>query len=177
MITMNLSKREKTLIIICVAAILIAVVYGFIFEPIMNRWGGLDAKIKSKKAVLTKNTKLIRNYKALENEYETYREYIKTGKNEEEELARALAEVDKIAKKSSCDIINVKPRIPKDLGNYKEIFFEVTTAGSVPELAKFLHGVESSTETLRVKHFTISAKSSTPNKLKGVFLISKIVIL
>ena len=174
---MNISKREKTLVVICVAAILVAVIYGFILEPIVNRWSGFDGKIRSKKAMLVKNTKLIRNYKALEAEYETYRDYIKTGRNEEEELAKALAEVDSISKKASCDIINVKPRTPKDLGSYKEIFFEVTTAGSVPELAKFLHGVESSTETLRVKHFTISAKSNTPNKLKGVFLISKIVIM
>ena len=115
-------------------------------------------------------------YRSLEADYVKYRDFIEVGKNEEEEFASALGELEDLSQKSSCRIVNVKPRASKRLGNYREISFEVTTEGNINELSRFIYEVETSERYLRIRRFTMVSKSGQAGSLKATFLISKIII-
>ena len=153
-----------------------ATAYGLIIDPIMERWQALNKQIGSKISILNKNVRLLGMYRALEEEYSKFRGFIKEGKNEEEELARALAEIENISQQSKSRIVNVKPRASRPMGNYKEISFEVTVEGDIQELARFLYEIEASPERLRIRNYLITPKIGSPNQLKASLLITKILL-
>ena len=171
----NLAKREKVLLSICIILATIAIAYSLAIEPVIVHWKTLNNQIESKAILLIRNTKLLNMYKTLKEEYVQYRDFIKVSENEERELAKALGEMENISKKSSCYIANVKPRTSKKLGSYKEISFEVTAEGSINELSRFMYEIETSKEYLRIRRFIITSKSGPARRLKGTFLISKIL--
>lgn len=175
MIGQNLAKREKLLVAACIALGASAIGYNMIVGPITAGWKTLSTEIEAKINLLGKNTKLLEMYDRLREEYLNYRDYIELGQSEQEELRAALEEIESISEKTSCRIVNVKPRAARQIGNYKEITFVVISEGSIEALAQFLHATESSKKLLRVKHFSITPKSTSPGDLKATFLISKIV--
>jgi Tfp pilus assembly protein PilO len=172
----NLAKREKTLLVTCIVLAGLAVLYSMVIEPLTASWKMLNSKIDGKITELAKNARLLKMYGAIEAEHKRYSEFIKIGKNEEEELARALALVEKLAQDAGSRIANVKPRATRKRGNYREISFVVTTEGAIEKLAKFLHSIEASKELLSVKHFTLTPRSGSKGNLKATFLISKIIV-
>ncbi|MBL7156748.1 MAG: hypothetical protein ISS92_01155 [Candidatus Omnitrophica bacterium] len=172
----NLGKNERTLLAICITLATVAILYSLIIEPVLRRWKTLNAQLVSKIVQLNKNTKLLNMYQSLEEEYAKYHGVIEISKNEEEEQAKALREIENVSKKSACHIVNIRPRASRKLGNYKEILFEITTGGSLDELSRFLYEIEASTEHLRVRQFTITSRLSSSHRLKGIFLIGKIIL-
>lgn len=171
----NISKREKTLLFISVGVAAAAVFYNVIVEPLVIKWKTVNGQIEAKIILLSKNKGLLSRYKTLEEEYINYPVLLKSGRNEEEELAGALGEIEGISKKTACFIINIKPKASKKFGNYKEISFDVTTEGSIDEISRFMYEIETSEKILRIRQFTITSKSGTSKNLKASFLISKIM--
>lgn len=172
----NLSKREKLLLIVTLSIGCVVGIYVMIIEPIGIRWKMLDEQTESKVAQIIKDKTLLSAYKEMEKEYAKYQDLIQGSKNEEEELAKALGEIEAISKTSSCRILNVKSLSSKSVADYKEISFEVTAEGSIVEISQFLYAIETSAKCLRVRHFTISAKSGAGANLKAVFHIAKIIL-
>jgi len=172
----HLSKREKTLFLAVITVIALAFFFKFIAEPLFAQWKTLNDQIKSKAAYIAKNKRLLSRYKSLEEEYVKFPSLSEGVESEEKEVAKALAAIEGISKLSSCYIQNVKPRASKKIAGYREISFDVTTEGTIVEFSRFLYEIEASKEMLRVKHFTITSKSRGPGNLKGIFLVSKIII-
>jgi len=171
----NLSKKEKILLTACIVIAGIAIVYGVIIEPIVIHWKTINSEINTKTTLLLKNTRLLDMNRVLEAEYAKYRGFLDVSQNEEEESRKALAEIETISKASKVYIVNVKPRSPKKLGNYKELMLEVVAEGSIEELSRFLYEIETSKARLRISHFTIASKSGSTGSIKAMFLIGKIV--
>ena len=171
------SKRERTLFLATAIIAIIAILYNFVAEPFVKDWKTLNARIRAKRTLLSKNTRLLTRYQILEEEYVKYPALTEVIESEEEKLAMALGEIEKISKKSSSRILNIKPHIPKKVGNYMEISFDVTAEGAPAEISRFLYEIETSEESLRIRHFTLTARSGASGKLKAVFLISKIIAI
>lgn len=172
----NLSRNEKILLSICIVLGTVAVTYNLFIEPVVFRWKALNDGIESKTSVLIKNTRLLQIYKALQEEYEKYQGAIDTTRNEEEEFARSLGEIENISKKSSCRVENIKPHTPKKVGKYKEISFEVSAEGTIGQISRFLYEIETSKQNLRIRRFTLTSKSGVQTNLRGTFLISRIIV-
>ena len=171
-----LSGRERKLVAAIVTLAVFAVGYGLIIEPVVSNWKMLSSEIEAKAQVLAKDMRLLKMYARLEAEYDKYRDFIATTKNEEEELAGALSEIESISKKANCHISNIKPRATKRIGNYKEVSFAVTAEGTVETLSRFLYSVETSRRLLKVGHFAMMPKSGAKGTLKATFHISKILV-
>jgi Tfp pilus assembly protein PilO len=156
----------------------LAVLYNIVLEPLVANWKMLNIKVTAKASELKKNLRLVKMYEFIEAEYAKYSEFIEAGKNEEEELASVLAEIESVSKKTSCRIRNVKPRATRKLGNYREISFTVTAVGGIDKLSQFLYGIELSKKLLRVRHFAITPKSGSRSagELRATFLITKIIV-
>ena len=57
MFRINLSKREKGILVAMISIVAMVVLYNFIFEPAFNKWKRLDNEIAAKKIILKKNFK------------------------------------------------------------------------------------------------------------------------
>jgi len=173
----NFSKREKTLVSVCLAFGGMALLYALIIEPSFVHWKMMNDEIEAKTSAVIKNTRLLAMYKILKKEYAGYKDLVEVSDNEEEVFAKALAEIENLSQQSSCYIANVKPRASKELGTYKEISFEVTAEGDISQLSRFMYEIETSNECLRIRHFTILSKTGPSGGLKGIFIINKIILI
>ncbi|MFC1624073.1 hypothetical protein ACFL28_01960 [Candidatus Omnitrophota bacterium] len=172
----NLAKREKGILLLTIALGAGALFYNLIIEPVIVRWRTLDEEIHSRSALLAKDARLLKAYSSLEEKYAKYNDVLESNQDEEEPLTNALGEIESISKKSSCRIVNIKSRASKELDGYREMSFDVIAEGNIDEFLRFLYEIETSKETLRIRRFTITSKSDRSGKLKGIFLISKIII-
>ncbi|MCQ9207479.1 MAG: type 4a pilus biogenesis protein PilO [Omnitrophica bacterium] len=175
MIGQNLAKREKLLVAVCIILGASAIGYNMVVGPIAAGWKARNNEIQARINLLNKNTKLLGMSDRLRAEYLKYRDYIELGQSEQEELRAALEEIENLSKKTSCRIANIKPRAARKIGNYKEISFVIISEGNIEALSRFLHAIEGSKKLLRVKHFSITPKSTSSGNLKATFLISKII--
>ncbi|MFH1593488.1 MAG: hypothetical protein ABID09_02185 [Candidatus Omnitrophota bacterium] len=173
----NLSRRERSILAFLVVVAVSAVFYTLIIDPVVAYWKNLDNEIEANGVALGKDMKLLKMYDALQREHAKYEDFIETGKNEEEELAKTLSVIESVSTRSACRIANVKPRSSRELGNYREFVFEVTAEGGIDELTRFTYEIELSKEYLRIKRFTIISKLGSEGTLKSTFLISRIVLI
>ena len=172
----NLSKREKTILIIAAICAVIALSFNFFIEPLVVKWKVLNDTMLSKEKLLKGNMLLLQRYDDLEREYSKYPKLIKREAAEEKEVQAVLSEIEKISKKSSCYILNIKPRATRQISQYKEISFEVTVEGDMPQSLKFMYGIETSETLLKIKRFIIASTSGSTGTLKSTFIISKLLL-
>ena len=173
----KLSKRERYLALATLSVVAIAMVYVFIVRPVCSKWKNINNEIKSKVAMLEKDSVILTNKKTLSSEYEKFSKHARPAKSQEESIADTLVYVESVSRNDSCFVINIKPVGVVDAGLYKEILIDVSAEASIEQFSKFLYDVENPRDNLiNVKRFTLSSKSGQPGVLKGTFLISKALL-
>jgi len=172
----NLSRRERFMFVFTTTVAVSAGLFKFVIEPLHGQWKALNAEIKAKSVYIVKNRRLLNKYKSLEEEYIKFPSLSAAVESEEKEVLKALGSIEALYKSCSCNIQNVKPRTSKKIGSYKEISFEVTAEGNIESFSKILYQLETSEEMLRAKRFTITSRMGKGSNLKGIFLISKIIV-
>ena len=177
MLINNLSKREKIAVFGCVLLVGAAVFYNFGVEPFVGYWGVLHSEARAKKEAFRKDVRILASRHALQKTYLKYSKYLNSKKDEGEAIAEVLEYLETVSQKDSCFITNIKPAGIKDLGTHKEILIDISSEASVHSFLNFLYHVENASDMLlKVKRFTLSAKSGQPGTLKGSFLIGKVSI-
>lgn len=176
MIFANLNKREKFLLYLTVALLVIWVLHGFIVKPIANKWKQIDEKIEISGLSLEKNQKIIDRKDRIRREYEKYATSVKMTGSEEEEMAKLLTEIESLARSSSVRIIGIKPRPIKKVQFYNIYFVELDAEGDIGQISKFIYDIQNSPQLLKVDKFSLGTKGEATNLLKCQILISKILI-
>lgn len=173
----NITKREKTLAAFTISAVLIAVVYNFIIEPIIGQWNTLDKKIRDKEVVFTKYSRILSDKDNIEKLRAKYAKYLEHNKMTlDEESAVALSSIEKIARQTNVRITNIKPLLSKSFGNYNKFTFRVTTESTLTELTKFIYDLQSSDQLLKVERMVLRAKENEPASIKSMLNITKISV-
>lgn len=173
----KLSKREH--VVLSAAAVLLTawVIYGLIVEPFAGKWKRMDSAVKAKTISIIKSSDILARYEEAEKKYPAHPALLaeKSG-TEEEEVAGILGEVESISKNSACNILNIKPRQSKKIGDYKELSCDISAEGDMNTFTRFIYGVENSAGLLKVKSFSITSKSASSGVLKATFIISKVIL-
>jgi glutamate synthase domain-containing protein 1 len=173
----NFSKRERRLALATLSVVSIAVIYILIVKPVMTSWKSFNNEIRSKLTMIEKDFKILANQKTIEAEYNKLSKYAKSGKSDEEAIADTLTNIENISRNNSCLIVNIKPVGITKAPSSKEILIEVNAEANIEQFAKFLYDIENPRDVLmNIKRFTISSKSTQTGVLKGVFLISKVIL-
>lgn len=173
----NLSKREKQLALITLLIVSVAIIYVILIAPLSAGWRNLNKQIQSKVDILEKDYKILANQQMLASEYDKLSKHAKSPGSEEQAVANTLTFIENVSRNDSCLIVNIKPAGITNAGSYKEMLIDVSAEATMEQFSKFLYDVENPRDNLiNVKRFTISAKSGQTGTLKGVFLISKILL-
>lgn len=173
----NLSKREKSLAIITVSVVVAALFYAFLIIPLHQSWKDLNSQIRSKIDALDAGFRILANQKQLNEEHIKISKYAKFTKSDEEAIADAMAYIETVSRNDSCLITNIKPLGINKTDNVREILIDISTEANINQLSKFLYDIESSKDNLiKIKRLSISAKSGETDTLKGILLLSKILL-
>ncbi|MBI3601493.1 MAG: hypothetical protein HY209_01155 [Candidatus Omnitrophica bacterium] len=154
---------------------LVAVVYGFLIEPLVGRWQSLESEIVSQKDILKKDLRILEKRKIIE---AAYVDIVKEAQSREPQGAvDIMTSVETLSRNDSCLLVNIKPLGIQKRGSWQEVSIEITAEANAQQFSKFLYDLESSkTGMLRIKHFSLNPESAKPGILKGVFILNRILL-
>lgn len=169
MISVNLTKREKYIFVTAACFIGVAILYNFIFEPIMKKLHALDTEVFIKKFKFGKNLKLLEKRNAV---IEEYNNYAKSSKH----VPQILNYIENLAGSMAIKTSNIRPSSVRQAVFYKEYDIELQIEGGLPDIIKFLSELVKFPVFLTVKKFDFRTLSENPAFFKGSVILSKIII-
>ena len=173
----NLSKRERNIAFATIAVFAAALFYNFIVDPVAKEWQSLNLQISSKTETLKKDLKMLSMEKELDSNYSKFSKYIRSAKNQDEEVADLLAYLESVSRSDSCLITNIKPIGVKEYAAYKEVLIDITAEADASRFSKFLYDIENSKNMiLKVRRLTLTSTMGQAGILRGSFLIGKIIV-
>lgn len=174
----NLSKREKRISLLTGGVILFALLYNFLFEPMVKIWVDLDKQILTKEIRLKKNLQTISQREIIESKYARYVGLIPVGGEspDEKRAAELLSEIERIASDAAVRINEMKPRQVKDFESYRKFTIELETEASIADLLRFIYDLESQPRFLKVEKLRLNAKDTQSHILKCYILIMQISV-
>jgi Tfp pilus assembly protein PilO len=170
----KLSRREKLLAILASGVMLGAFIFRGIIEPAVRNWIALNQQIALKEAKLTRALKIIAQKPEVQAEFDGYQKFILPPVSEEEEIARLLREIEKLARDTGMRITDMAPRRKQRSEFYTRFTVEIETEGSMEGLMRFIYALETSPFLFTAERLKITLKSRQSNILKSDILLSKV---
>ncbi|MFA5316065.1 MAG: type 4a pilus biogenesis protein PilO [Dehalococcoidales bacterium] len=172
----NLTKRERLLFVVTVAAVAVWLGQRFLVKPVLDAKAGLDSKIESSTVKLEKGRRLIGREAIIKDNYNRMASMAKFSGSEEEETAKFLTEVESTAGSSGIRVNEIKPLPAQKKDLYVKFQCELEVEGEMAQIAGFMKNVRSSKSILAIEKFTLTSKQSGSNLLRCRLVVSKISI-
>jgi len=137
---------------------------------------------KSNKDIRSREQKLRNFLNTLKQEdsiTERYREYtedIKQVVSDEEEIAKFLSEIEKLAVKTAISLADIKPGKVEETDRFKKYTVKVEVESQISALADFIYQLEKLPQLLRVEDFSMIPKRQGSNVLKISMTITQLLI-
>jgi len=172
----KLSRKEKIGMIIGVAFLSLAILDRLALSPISRRVQQINQDIKIKEKELSGDLRNIHQKEIIAGEYQQYLKYVRKGGSDEEEIARILAEIEELARSSNVYLVDIKPQGTHQIDYYKEYAVQLEAEGRMENLATFLYGINHSALLLRAEKISLSLKEKESSTVKGVVLVTKVLV-
>jgi Tfp pilus assembly protein PilO len=170
----SISKREKNIFFVTIAAVCLALLYSFVVEPLYREYTRLNQEIKVKQMRLAKNLRLMNEKDIIKGEFKKYSDQFKSRGSEEEEMASVLTEIERIGKATGIYLNNVKPQKIKDMDFYKIMQVEIRFEATMDTLSKFIYELQNSSYLLKPNRLQINSQGGDSSLLEGIIQINKI---
>jgi Tfp pilus assembly protein PilO len=161
---MEASKREKGLAIGVLGVCAILLLDQYALTPILEQQDALQIERDKIVAELSKAQKVMAERKQLAPKWHTMLTTgLKTDPAETEgDLLHAMRDW---AKASGFQLTSVKPDRPESKEQLKEIHVQATGTGSMSDVAKFLHKIQSAPFPLKVSEFQLGSRNNSTTEL------------
>ncbi len=166
---MNISKREKSVLIITAAVIMSAFFFNFVIEPFFKTWKHVNNQILVKKTALKKDLRLLENRDAIIKEYNTYA-------GSANNMSDILGYIEKKADSLGIRTENIKPRPVVQKEFYKEYIIELEIEGAFSAINKFASELLKSPTFITLKKFNLRPAKGTSSYFQGTLILSKLII-
>ena len=169
MLQFSLSKRERYIFIITIAAIVLGLAYGFIFEPILKKWEVVNKQIVIKETKIKKGIKLLKERNTIIKDYNTYAESFRN-------ISKILNYVEKQSEVSGIKTFNISPRPVNEKELYREYIIEVQVEGSFPAINRFISELTKFPVFISLEKLELNTVTGETSNFKGTLVLSKIII-
>ena len=172
----RLSKRERYVAYISVAIIACVFLDKVVFRPVINRLENLNSQILIQGKKLEKSMHILRQEDSITGEYEKYAQHINQERSDEEEIGELLSSIEKLAKKASVFLVDMKPSPVESWEFYKKYTVKIEAEAKISYLADFIYQLEKSPQSLRVAELRLSPKKKEFSNLKIYMTVTQILI-
>lgn len=172
----KLSKKEKLGLSIALVFIMIAFMDRLVIKPVKNRVDRLNHQIQVAEEELKLDIRNLNEKRAISREYEKYTQYVTKAGSDEEEVAKVLAEIEGLARKSNVHLVDITPQAPQEVDFYKEYAAELEIEGTMDSVVKFLYQLNNSTLLLRAQKLRISLRTPGSSDVSALILVTKILV-
>jgi Tfp pilus assembly protein PilO len=170
----RISNRERYLLYATIAIIGGFLLYWWVLRPAIAKSHALSQQIQLKKRVVENCLHLLNDRQDILGEAGKFAKYERAGLSEEEETANFLRQIEEIAKKSSVQMVDLKPYSAKKTESYVEYRVELEVESPISQLMTFIYNLQSSDGLIRTSKFRINPKEGNPSIMKGYLTITKV---
>jgi Tfp pilus assembly protein PilO len=173
----RLNKRERLVFYGAAIFISLAFIDRLVVGPVFSKMKTLDDRIGQESELIRKNARIAAEkgrVAAVSSQMSAYSR--KTG-TQEEEVAYLLGEVEKLARKTSLYIVDMKPLGVSEDSVSRKYSVDLNCEAQMEQIMSFMYEVENSSVLFFVESFNITPKSSDSSIAKCNMRISSVVFL
>jgi len=172
----RLNKQEKYLLYASVTVLSLVFFDKVIFSPIMGVLNGLNKKISAHEKELKNSLLVLNKEEFITNNYSEKTGSLGKISSNEEEIADMSSTIERLARKTSVLIQNIKPLSVEEQDLYFKYKIEIEAEADMSKLIDFIYQLEKSPKLYRVKKLSLTSKKKDAKELKVSLLITKIAI-
>ncbi len=173
----RLSKREKYIVYISITIIVAVFFDRAVLHPLANRIKKLNREILLQEKRLERSLYILSQENLVVSEHKKYTQHVKQSRSDEEEKSELLSEIEKLARKSSVFLRDIKLDLTEKIGPYKQYTVAIEIESKIDYLVDFIYQVENSPRLLRVKNFYLTPKKKKSSVLKAQVTITELLIV
>jgi len=171
-----LTKRERFFVYITASAIIFAISYNRVIEPLMNKSINLNREISSKEIKLKKYKGFLGQGDQLQKIYKKYSLPEDNPADIRDTFLGTLKELEKLARTSGIAILDIRPDQKKrSKGKISESTIGLKTEGTLKSYLEFIYKMENTPSLLKINKLQLSSKTNS-EFLEGRFTIGQILI-
>lgn len=153
-----LKRRERNLVGLVVAGLLLAALYFYVVEPLLNRSRDLaelaparEATLESRRRLIAQRARLTAELAEATQAFDKQSERLLPGPTGPLAASALQKVVKDVAAGANVEVRSERVMPPADVGGLQEIPIELTVAGSIRETVALLYEIERTTRLLTVK--------------------------
>lgn len=173
----RLSKRERYIVYISVAILACVFLDKVVFRPVLRKLEDLNRQILIQGKKLEKSMHILLQENSITGEYEKYAQHINQERSDEEEIGVLLSSIEKMAKKASVFLVDMKPSPVESWEFYKKYTIKIEAEAKISYLADFIYQLGKSPQLLRVAELRLSPKKKESSVLKIYMTVTQILII
>ncbi len=154
----KLSKRERIVFYCSIVFVFLAFLDRLLISPAFMKIESLDEKIDKERLIIQKDLRFLSLKEKINKESSYYSAYLKKAGSDDEEMNRLLKLIEDFARKSSVNLLNIRPSAIKKENNIIKYYVDLNCEGDMPKIISFLYRIESAKEILTVEKLNISPK-------------------
>jgi hypothetical protein len=172
----RLSKRERIIVYLLLAAISFLLFDRVVLAPIGKRMDTLNNEIISQEKKLIRSMHIVQQEESIINEYNEYTKQLNQARSDEGEITVFQKSVEELTKKANLSVINMQPSEVEKAGLYKKYAIKLDAEATAVQLTDFLYQLERDSQLMRVSEFSLSQSRGSSSVLKIYMLITKITL-
>ncbi len=138
----RLTKREKTIFILCLTTVSIFVSYKIVFGPLMNKIKQVETDIEKQQDQLIKNIHLIKNAEGLTENSKVYIDRFKQTESNEQVMSSMISEIEESASQLKLPISEIKPKVVRKENYVNRFAVSLTMDSSWVDVLKLIHSLQ-----------------------------------
>ena len=172
----GLSQREKVILYVSVAVVLVVFADQLILGPIVRSLHSLDQKIYDTEANIKGSIRLLGQKEKMKKEAEHYASYAKSSKSSEEEILVLLKLIQELASQASVNLLYSKPGGGGESKQRNVYRVSLECEGQMEQLINFFYAIENSKLLLQIEKYSLqpTAKGSSVVKCAAVVSMASI---
>lgn len=167
----RLSEREKIILYLSVAAVILVAGDQLVFSPIHRNFRSLDQKIHDTETNIKKSIRLLDQKARMMKEAEHYAAYSVPPKSGEDGVLILLKNVQQIASQASVNLLYSKPAggESKERNVYR---ITLECEGQIDQLINFFYAIENSKFLFRIEKYALQATAKGSSVIKCAATVS-----
>ena len=169
MLSVQLSKREKNIFMLCVIVILGALFYTYMVQPVVRYAGSIFGQIDELETSLAHDRRILALASTIKANYQEIIGRVKM--TDSDDINVMFTDIDRIAAIHQIDMTDIKPLDTKEMEFYIENKINIEGFAAVENLVRFIYEIESVANLMKVYKLRLTARNRAGTNGVGFSMI------
>lgn len=173
----KLNDQEKKVFFAATLILSLALLDRLFFGPVFQKLKVVDDEIKSQEISIKRDLRFLSYKEKIKSESKAFDKYFVKKLLEDDVVnAEFLRKVEELASESAVNLVKSNPADPKKQKDSMEYYVSLDCTGTLENMIKFMHLVNTTEDLLKVIKFNMSPQKGTANEVNTSMIISKLIM-